>query len=229
MKLRLFALAAVSAIAISSAAHASLVLSNGQLMPTAPTQVTFTGLPASGSGPFTQNGVTVSYLGTKSSIQGNFPAFDFDAASWRPVGATGFTVVTLPALSSVISLQLGNADTDSLFAHLIGHISVFGVGGANLAEFSVPDLGFSGFSDVADILITESTNANIIAGYVFQVTTGAGFNPTLRDWSVADNLRSDNTGLSTGGPAPEPASWALMILGFGGVGTMLRRRPLAAA
>ena len=27
-----------------------------------------------------------------------------------------------------------------------------------------------------------------------------------------------------GGPVPEPASWALMILGFGGVGAMLRRR-----
>lgn len=35
--------------------------------------------------------------------------------------------------------------------------------------------------------------------------------------------------LGEGGPVPEPASWALMILGFGLTGTLIRRRKLAVA
>jgi len=42
----------------------------------------------------------------------------------------------------------------------------------------------------------------------------------------------DNLKLSVGGPtsaAPEPASWALMLLGFGGAGSLLRRRRAGVA
>ena len=35
---------------------------------------------------------------------------------------------------------------------------------------------------------------------------------------------SPNPGVPTGGAVPEPATWAMMILGFGGVGCTLRRR-----
>ena len=42
----------------------------------------------------------------------------------------------------------------------------------------------------------------------------------------------DNLKLSVGAPAsaaPEPAGWAMMLLGFGGAGTLLRRRRAAVA
>jgi len=39
----------------------------------------------------------------------------------------------------------------------------------------------------------------------------------------------DNVGLSVTGGVPEPASWALMILGFGATGAALRRRRMALA
>jgi hypothetical protein len=39
----------------------------------------------------------------------------------------------------------------------------------------------------------------------------------------------DDISLSTTSPAPEPAAWALMIVGFGAAGSMLRRRRVAAA
>jgi hypothetical protein len=38
----------------------------------------------------------------------------------------------------------------------------------------------------------------------------------------------DDISLSTSSPAPEPAAWALMIVGFGAAGSMLRRRRVAA-
>jgi hypothetical protein len=40
----------------------------------------------------------------------------------------------------------------------------------------------------------------------------------------ATSLTVDGLGAPTSGAVPEPASWALMILGFGSAGTMLRRR-----
>ena len=50
----------------------------------------------------------------------------------------------------------------------------------------------------------------------------------LDDVSVRSRSAGDCTlriGCTGGGGVPEPASWALMLLGFGGVGAMLRRRP----
>jgi hypothetical protein len=50
-----------------------------------------------------------------------------------------------------------------------------------------------------------------------------GFNSlgvySLDDVSVKPRVETD-----TGGGVPEPASWALMVLGFGGLGAVLRRR-----
>ncbi|QKS01942.1 choice-of-anchor C family protein [Sphingomonas sp. CL5.1] len=39
----------------------------------------------------------------------------------------------------------------------------------------------------------------------------------------------DNVSLLTGGGVPEPATWGLMILGFGGIGAVMRRRRDARA
>jgi hypothetical protein len=53
-----------------------------------------------------------------------------------------------------------------------------------------------------------------------------GFTVNAGDWLV-DNRFIDP--LAPTGGVPEPASWALLILGFGAVGAVLRRRRLAAA
>lgn len=37
-------------------------------------------------------------------------------------------------------------------------------------------------------------------------------------------LNSGSTAVPLAIPVPEPASWALMIVGFGGVGALMRRR-----
>jgi hypothetical protein len=64
-----------------------------------------------------------------------------------------------------------------------------------------------GLSDVTSFTMhTGNTNANLGPGVQL------------------DNVRFNE---STTSGAPEPAAWALMILGFGGMGAMLRRRRLA--
>ncbi len=67
--------------------------------------------------------------------------------------------------------------------------------------------------------------------------TGGDVTLTIQDVTTSggvSNLALDNLSLSyIGGPTgavPEPAAWAMMILGFGGVGGLMRRRRgLAAA
>jgi len=80
-------------------------------------------------------------------------------------------------------------------------------------------------SSVADLSHIKLDNA--IFGFTnvspkFGIT-GTGANAKLNSFK-AGNL----TG-SFGGAVPEPASWALMIMGFGGVGAMVRRRKTSAA
>jgi len=53
-------------------------------------------------------------------------------------------------------------------------------------------------------------------------------NPILT-FTVSDTLRTDNSGSFTltgpgAGAVPEPSTWAMMILGFAGVGFMVYRR-----
>jgi hypothetical protein len=74
----------------------------------------------------------------------------------------------------------------------------------------------------------------------FGFLQGAGYNPNLNDtynvtFSVSNaagaKLLSVNNIVNIGagaGGVPEPASWALMIMGFGAVGATLRRRRTAA-
>ncbi len=48
------------------------------------------------------------------------------------------------------------------------------------------------------------------------------------DNSMSSALLVDNVALQAGA-VPEPGAWALMIMGFGGVGAMVRRRRMILA
>jgi hypothetical protein len=70
--------------------------------------------------------------------------------------------------------------------------------------------------DISSALGTTSAFVGFTSG------TGAGFeNHDIINWSF-----SDTTSLSGG--VPEPATWALMLMGFGGLGAALRSRRRAA-
>ena len=67
--------------------------------------------------------------------------------------------------------------------------------------------------------------------YSFDLNTGA-LNPTQLHFGVSDGNFSDNAGsyTITISAVPEPSTWAMMILGFAGIGFMtFRRRQLMRA
>ncbi|HEX7946761.1 MAG TPA: PEPxxWA-CTERM sorting domain-containing protein [Phenylobacterium sp.] len=82
----------------------------------------------------------------------------------------------------------------------------------------------------------DASLATWVSGPVLTFTgTGGDVTLTIKDVTTSggiSNLALDNLRLSvTGGPdaVPEPTAWAMMILGFGGVGGLMRRRRGLAA
>ncbi|MBX3482245.1 PEPxxWA-CTERM sorting domain-containing protein [Phenylobacterium sp.] len=117
-----------------------------------------------------------------------------------------------------------------------------------VVQFIVPISGLYSFSgaftandsspnsvDVAAYVSGVSQIANSRGAFSFDADLTAGQKVSFALGSAGD-YSFDSTGfaLSVTGPdgapgVPEPASWALMILGFGGVGAMMRRRRVATA
>ena len=60
-------------------------------------------------------------------------------------------------------------------------------------------------------------------------TTGVNSITVASRTDTTFNFGLSNAGLLSTGSVPEPATWAMMLLGFGGIGAALRRRKLAAA
>lgn len=66
----------------------------------------------------------------------------------------------------------------------------------------------------------KPTNVDTSAFYLFDAGK-TGLDAIDLNWNASSNLTLFSTG--TPGGVPEPATWALMILGFGGVGAAMRR------
>lgn len=162
---------------------------------------------------------TGSFL-TGTSGDGAAPAFSpvtDDPTRYLSVLGGAFEILSTPALRE-ISFYIGSLDTYNT-------ISFTGPGGFSQS--------FSGTQLNAATLAFDQANGNQSAPttngrytFVFsQAVTG------VRLDSAQNSFEISNIGAIAGfGPAgvPEPASWALMILGFGGVGSLLRRRRTVA-
>ncbi|WP_372784445.1 PEPxxWA-CTERM sorting domain-containing protein [Phenylobacterium sp.] len=87
-----------------------------------------------------------------------------------------------------------------------------------------PDSSNSSNSDFRNILFNNGAFNNAV------LTVGFSDGTTLTQTMPDDAIKTDYvfTGSNAGG-VPEPASWALMIAGFGGVGVALRSRRRPAA
>ncbi|HEY0436323.1 MAG TPA: FxDxF family PEP-CTERM protein [Phenylobacterium sp.] len=85
-------------------------------------------------------------------------------------------------------------------------------------DFAIDSTGKVEFRHLDDILVSEGTQTLTVSGHSGGKGSYAG--------TIAFSAVPPITG--GGGGVPEPAAWALMILGFGGVGATLRSRKTVA-
>jgi hypothetical protein len=138
-------------------------------------------------------------------------------ASTIDLGGVGFD---LSAYLGGFASQNDNAVLTISFLDAVSAV----LGGAALGPVTAADRGSqtgllfrstSGFVPIG----ARSVNVNL------QMTRTEG---SYND-GYADNLSLILRGQDVGGGVPEPSAWALMLLGFGGLGAAMRRRRTAAA
>lgn len=166
-------------------------------------------------------------------------------------GRLAQTHCRLAALTLVAGLAATPAEAAQLLFELTGDVEATFV----LDQSPVPDdveaVRFtlagpiSGTLNGADVEFTQfrfyiSANGGGLAAFI----TGDGFSlfgpqlfsgptaaPTFTPgaYVLTDSLGGGDYALTIGNAVPEPASWALLILGFGAVGAVLRRREILRA
>jgi hypothetical protein len=122
------------------------------------------------------------------------------------------------------------APDHGLFISGAGAANPFTVTFANLqSSVSFTNVSFSSVTanayDLANNLV--ATLSNTMGGFTPNTLTLSGANISKVTFSGSYGI--DDLSYSTGGAVPEPATWALMITGFGMAGSALRRRRAVAA
>ena len=137
----------------------------------------------------------------------------------RPAGG-GVIVVTTPLATNNYAASSFDGAIDFAGTSGVTYSGLMAMANNSATLSSAADLAlFTGLGDVATGLSavgasTATGSGNLIT--MFQTLAGASA-------TVSYTYDALDTGI------PEPASWALMIAGFGGAGAMLRRRRLARA
>jgi hypothetical protein len=143
-------------------------------------------------------------------------------------------VTTVGAYEGVVSVTvsgvgqaLGNAFSDAFY--------LLPAGGFPPAHTATWNLGFgTPLQDAANFIVGGLPAFNPTNIYSFNLNTGASV-PTQLHFGLIDGTYTDNSGAYTivvtqlAPAVPEPSTWAMMILGFAGIGLMAYRRKLKPA
>lgn len=161
--------------------------------------------------PYTEQGITVEYIGT-ASIWTTSQVMEGEY-SWYPNGGgTGYTEVTFAATDAIqFALGSGWFSGSPTLQYEVLLADVVIASGTITGVSLYTGFGYYGFSgEMFDELHLQVQNDNL------------PFNPDAYEAGAYDAFS-----IGTAGVVPEPASWALMIAGFGMVGFAMRRRPVA--
>lgn len=221
MQFRTIALALVSAATISSAAHAAVTVHTSPFITSPGATNDFERDPnllTAENTAYSQGGVTIRSVAIDGGtlIYNNLGATGL--RDWYDPGNAGYEDITLASGGAFDSIQFSafsgwsgddNSNTGTLYYDLLFHGVSVGSGAAGGLGFLTPSTyGFSG-ATFDEVLIQAQQGAG-----------SGGLNVHRSDALGLDNIAIG--GIS--GAVPEPASWALVILGLGGAGTALRRR-----
>jgi hypothetical protein len=145
-----------------------------------------------------------------------------------------------PNNSTVFSNQ-GNqtVSPSAMFTFLTGIPNVTATVGASTISLSFDASGTFTVASFNGLTITDLTDSDIV-GVLLGSTNVAGFDASRLSFtsnSVSLNLQGLQTTSQSsiianvsfaGAAVPEPATWAMMLVGFAGIGYTLRRRKKAA-
>lgn len=219
MKKIITALAVASGIALASSAHAAIgidgVLDSAYGAPTAvvgydPAALTSNfGQDASHPPGANSNAIGYSiYLTSDANNVYGFLQASGQGAAVGPFANLYFDVDPGNGASPDIMFEVTNAQGKILGAPSFTPVPITYFASGDIIEFSIPDAVFTaGALDDGDQIYLRLSQS-----FGYSVAGGSTFGP--------NGLGS----VTLGGAVPEPASWAMMILGFLGIGGALRAR-----
>ena len=170
--------------------------------------------------PNTFDGVYINLLtGATGTTSGAVPGYDFNPYNsgtalsffWSGTPASSSGGVAGTATGPYLALAPGAViSSASTFAAVTAS--------TNTTAFQAPGTHYLGFR-----FYNESTSA-INYGYMSLTSGGAnGFPLTINSWTF-ENSGGAITIPGANGAVPEPATWAMMMLGFGAMGAAMRRK-----
>lgn len=203
---KMLATAALAAAPLvgGNASAATMTYTNQATFNAATSGDTLYGFPFTGSPSLTPSYTNGPVTFTSNKLFGFNDAYGKPYISDDNAGGSSSNTFTIASTTSALGLFLGSAFGGATYSYIVN-----GVAGS----ITVPALNSTTF------LGFTSTSGPV--SVAFNVAGGSGDGVANSELDVPQFI----AGNAITGAAPEPATWAMMLLGFGGIGVAMRRRP----